>query len=288
MGKTRATPSRNSTASALAGGSSKSAQRGRIKGITKGNESTQEISPQIDVKPPTQYFKYTNEECLKRYSTLTSVEQFDTSYPGNLKEKLIRGALKANRGSLPCFLCQKFLSTSLGLALHIRKCRAQASDSQQDEDSPSKPRLQLKKQTHASEVEISSLEQLKEEPSLWLRIDDIKKLDVLKRLFTNERKIECFAIPKEGRKCPILTSYEAAIKHLDSCVLPMYLTFIGERASLFRKLDTKLQTRYIREAMNLKLELPCLVCGRMFAHHYGLRYHVERCNVPEEVGIAFG
>ncbi|KAK6059002.1 hypothetical protein COOONC_03406 [Cooperia oncophora] len=34
--------------------------------------------------------------------------------------------------------------------------------------------------------------------------------------------------------------------------------------------------------MAMCMQLPCIECGRLFTHHYGLLYHVERCNVSEE------
>lgn len=87
---------------------------------------------------------------------------------------------------------------------------------------------------------------VQDEPALWLYIGEDQKLDLLKQFFPNE-KIECFAIPKPGKvifenvvayayfnsslninfqSCPLLTSYKNAIAHLDSCIQPMYFTYI--------------------------------------------------------------
>lgn len=63
------------------------------------------------------------------------------------------------------------------------------------------------------------------------------------------------------------------------------LDFQGERASEFRLLDKKVRARYVREGMAMCVQLPCIECGRLFTHHYGLLYHVERCNVSVDVSF---
>ncbi|KAK6014060.1 hypothetical protein OSTOST_20589, partial [Ostertagia ostertagi] len=74
-------------------------------------------------------------------------------------------------------------------------------------------------------ISVSSLQELKDEPSIWLRLDQNEKLDVLKVFFPT-RVVECFAIRPSSKKCPTFNDYKRAVAHLDSCVQPMYLTYV--------------------------------------------------------------
>ncbi|VDM56220.1 unnamed protein product [Angiostrongylus costaricensis] len=87
--------------------------------------------------------------------------------------------------------------------------------------------------------------------------------------------------------CPTFTDYKKAIAHLDSCIRPMYFAYLEGRADEFRLLDKKTKARYVREGMATNLQLPCLECGRSFTHQYGLIYHIERCNVDDELAKDF-
>ncbi|KHJ99408.1 zinc finger, C2H2 type [Oesophagostomum dentatum] len=280
MGKTRTLQTPTSSAEIQ---TTPKTQTRSTRGVSKRGAPSQELQPSESASPSStsspQIFKYTNADCLRIYSMLSTMDQFEATFQGNLKEKLVRGAMKANGGSLPCFICQKFLSTPLGLVLHLRKCRG--TPPSQERELPLKLRRTSSTKEQSAELPVKSLEELKAEPAIWLRISESAKLNILKQFFPDE-KIECFAIPRLGKKCPAFTNYEDAISHLNDCVQPMYLTFIGDRSTEFRKLDKKLRSRYVREAMNLKLQLPCLECGRMFGHQYGLMYHVDRCNVADE------
>ncbi|KAL6732050.1 hypothetical protein Aduo_002852 [Ancylostoma duodenale] len=281
MGRTRPQPSQTSKTPAEIEGSSKSPSSTRAtRGAPKRSAPPGEVESHHRAPSTLQEFKLTNEACLRTYSSLKSLEEFTNAFPGNFQEKLARGALKANGGALPCFLCQKFLSSSSGLVLHIRKCRGATSTQAAEPPKPSRHQL-IARRRLINAPTITSFEQLKGEPSLWLYIGDDQKLKLLKEYFPDER-IDCFAIPKPGKTCPLLTSYKDAIAHLDSCIEPMYFTYIGERAAEFRKLDKKERSRYVREALSTHLQLPCLECGRLFGHRYGLLYHVERCNVSDE------
>ncbi|XGW22900.1 hypothetical protein V3C99_005267 [Haemonchus contortus] len=231
--------------------------------------------------------QFSDIECLKTYSSMTSWQDFNNALPGVLQERLVRGAMGANGGSLPCFKCHKSLTSSLGLIMHLKRCRKSAKDPTNASEStkiPHPPAKRVRDRTKKNVnpiISVSSLQELKEEPSIWLRLDQNEKLDVLKTFFPS-RVVECFAIQTTSRKCPTFNDYKKAVAHLDSCIQPMYLTYVGERASEFRLLDKKTRARYVREGMAMCMQLPCIECGRLFTHHYGLLYHVERCNVSED------
>ncbi|ETN79928.1 hypothetical protein NECAME_09499 [Necator americanus] len=171
-----------------------------------------------------QNFSYSDEDCLAKYKALSTLQDFNGAFPGNLQEKLIRGALKANEGSLPCFLCQKVLSSSVGLVLHIKKCQGSPEAEKVDVTPPKPVRPSLVPKRRLT-ISVSSLEQLKDEPSLWLRINEKEKLNLLKQFFPDGR-IECFAIHKDDEICSLFFDYKEAITHLDSSIKPMYLTFV--------------------------------------------------------------
>ncbi|VDO96139.1 unnamed protein product [Heligmosomoides polygyrus] len=226
---------------------------------------------------------FTDLECLKIYCTLTSWQEFNNALPGIMHENFVRGSMRANGGTLPCFKCHRNFSSPLDIISHLRKCRKRvmkciAETPVPELAGPHVKRKPVAKRTINFDISVASLDELKHEPSLWLQLTPTEKLDVLKLIFPG-RDVECFAIRPSGQKCPTFNDYKRAIAHLDACVQPMYLTYVGERASEFRLLDKKVRARYVREGMAMCVQLPCIECGRLFTHHYGLLYHVERCNV---------
>ncbi|VDO35340.1 unnamed protein product [Haemonchus placei] len=175
--------------------------------------------------------QFSDIECLKTYSSMTSWQDFNNALPGVLQERLVRGAMGANGGSLPCFKCHKSLTSSLGLIMHLKRCRKSAKDPTNASEStkiphppPKRVRDRTKKNVNPI-ISVSSLQELKDEPSIWLRLDQNEKLDVLKTFFPS-RVVECFAIQTTSRKCPTFNDYKKAVAHLDSCIQPMYLTYV--------------------------------------------------------------
>ncbi|CAI2292787.1 unnamed protein product [Caenorhabditis sp. 36 PRJEB53466] len=82
-------------------------------------------------------------------------------------------------------------------------------------------------------------------PSSWLKIEKKDQKAVLEKIVG--KNYECFS-PGCSKKC---TSLQSLIDHLDTAV---------------------------RDGLKLG-SLPCLVCGRLYSHHFGLIYHVERCQL---------
>uniref|UniRef100_A0A1I7X1I7 C2H2-type domain-containing protein n=1 Tax=Heterorhabditis bacteriophora TaxID=37862 RepID=A0A1I7X1I7_HETBA len=206
-------------------------------------------------------YKFTNADCLKTYRNLKSLAEFVQSFSKDEQEKFIRGALKANHGSLECFLCDKELSSSLGLVIHLKKCKQRFHDRLRIHAKIISKRDNKFNKTSGgtgkeSVKNVVSLQHLKEEPSIWLRLSHTDKIDVLHKLFPS--KISCFAFG--NKDCPIYSNSKEAILHLDNCIQHMYFTF---------------------KAMVAHGQLPCLECGKMYHHQYGLIYHLDRCNVNE-------
>ncbi|KAJ1361540.1 hypothetical protein KIN20_020816 [Parelaphostrongylus tenuis] len=227
-----------------------------------------------------------DDECLKTYHGFTSIKDFNTALPSNFQERIVRGALQANGGTLPCFKCNKPFSTTSGLIGHVKICRKPIAVG------VNLPKFSLTKTTKTPRstptskkhlnacASIGSFEQLKAEPAIWLRLSQNEKLTVLKAFFPD--KVECFSITSDiSEICPTFTDYRKAIAHLDTCIRPMYFAYLDGRVEEFRQLDKKTKARYVREGMATNLQLPCLECGRFFTHQYGLIYHIERCNVDE-------
>ncbi|CAI4221453.1 unnamed protein product [Auanema sp. JU1783] len=127
--------------------------------------------------------------------------------------------------------------------------------------------------------ELESLEMLKTEPSLWVRFSANDKCKALKRLY-QEGPYNCFSIKDcNSEPCPLFTSINDAVEHCNNCIKPMYSTYSNGRASEFRALEKQLKSRYVKEALFASNQVECLSCPRMFSHHYGLLYHLDRCNV---------
>uniref|UniRef100_A0A158P9A2 C2H2-type domain-containing protein n=1 Tax=Angiostrongylus cantonensis TaxID=6313 RepID=A0A158P9A2_ANGCA len=184
-----------------------------------------------------------------------SIKDFNSALPANFQERLIRGALQANGGTLPCFKCNKSFTTTFSLIAHIRRCR--------------KP--------IAVGVNLPNF-------SLAKTLKTPRSTSLAKKHLNACSPISSF---EELKNCPTFTDYKKAIAHLDSCIRPMYFAYLEGRADEFRLLDKKTKARYVREGMATNLQLPCLECGRSFTHQYGLIYHIERCNVDDELAKDF-
>ncbi|WKX89275.1 hypothetical protein Q1695_008715 [Nippostrongylus brasiliensis] len=227
----------------------------------------------------------TDLECLKTYTSLTSWNDFNNALPGILQERLVEGAMRASGGFLPCFKCHRNIESPTELIVHLKRCRKRVTLADilvpEPDETPAKKNKTVRPKSLNLSMSISSLDELKNEPALWLQLSHDEKLNLLKVLFPL-KDIECFAIRTGSKKCPIFNDYKKAAAHLDTCIQPMYLTYVGERASEFRQLDKKTRARYVRDGMAMCMQLPCVECGRLFTHHYGLLYHVERCNVAED------
>ncbi|KJH41983.1 zinc finger, C2H2 type [Dictyocaulus viviparus] len=203
----------------------------------------------------------TDDDCLRTYANLTSLKEFNSALPTNFQERIITGAFHANGGTLPCFKCQKSLTTACGLIAHIKKCRKPVIERLKlpkfmlvkNASKARRSKSFLKKQPNKT-VAVPSLEKLKAEPSTWLHLDEDEKFGVLKTYFPD--KVICFSVTSGSNE--------------------------DGRVDQFRLLDKKTRARYVREGMALNLQLPCLECGRSFTHQYGLIYHIDRCNVGDE------
>ncbi|VDL83453.1 unnamed protein product [Nippostrongylus brasiliensis] len=165
--------------------------------------------------------------------------------------------MRASGGFLPCFKCHRNIESPTELIVHLKRCRKRVTLADilvpEPEETPAKKNKVVRPKSLNLSMSISSLDELKNEPALWLQLSHDEKLNLLKVLFPL-KDIECFAIRTGSKKCPIFNDYKKAAAHLDTCIQPMYLTYV----------------------------LPCVECGRLFTHHYGLLYHVERCNVAED------
>ncbi|CAB3407683.1 unnamed protein product [Caenorhabditis bovis] len=211
----------------------------------------------------------TAKQCFELYSSFHGRLDFFNKIPQDERNRFLTTCLKYSKAknSLKCLMCPKTFVTGNGLNGHLNKCDGVTKVSSGGRRS----------KIEAVDPETTTLPDYQKNPFLWLNVPENKKTETISRIL--RKPFECF-----GENCS--KSFDTAtklVKHLNSCIQPMYYNY-KSKIDEFRGLTPDERRKLIRDAIAYSKtgEVPCLDCDRLFAHAYGLQYHVDRCNIDKD------
>ncbi|GMT29073.1 hypothetical protein PFISCL1PPCAC_20370 [Pristionchus fissidentatus] len=177
--------------------------------------------------------------------------------------KFFSGAIRAaTNNELICPGCKKAFASHSGMVYHIQRCKESLVEWEATRDT-------------------LTYSEVKEHPWMWVAGSKRAKDEMAAAAFKETTDgVECVRAVSCGSTS--FKDQKSLVEHLNSCCVPTYNQFRGEIEE-FRVMDKKMRTTLIRFAMSANGgQLPCLSCGKMFEHKFGLAYHLDRCGFTED------
>ncbi|CAI5437515.1 unnamed protein product [Caenorhabditis angaria] len=204
--------------------------------------------------------------CFEKIRGFQTIAEFLEEIPEEDYSRYVTKAIKSQRSNkIKCIECDKTFASSSGFLQHIRKCQELKVEENQEEEEEEK-----------DEWDGSTYVQFKLVPTIWLKVDEQRKKDVINMI--SKGNYRCF-----GDNCSqVFRNADLLIKHLNSCVQPSYASFMDNLEGI-RNLDAKMRSKIVREALQTSADgrIKCVGCDKTFKNIGGLTYHLDRCNLDE-------